>query len=435
MVFSAHASVPISTYSYLCLRSGVGQTEPFNCYNDTERTVTRLKQRLTDVGGPEDESLLARSWASMKSYATDCLTSDESAPDIAEVIGTGYVARDLMLMVDSIVGNGCLLNFWGLSYGTVLGTTVSALFPDRIGRVVLDGNVNIPEYYHGFELEWFRDADAAVFDFFERCTDAGPELCQLAGRNESARILNGRFYEALDALRTAPIPMGTTFVLDQTALKTGLRIALYGTESFPQLAATFDELFKSEKDRNSTALAEAWLPLATASDLGDTLPDDSATGIFCGDKTIRTEEFGDVFPDMTKRFRAVSRSLGDMANGLSFPCLRWPWHAKGGYNGSWHDEVETKNPILFIGNTYDPVTPISNAHNSSAIFTGSSVLENGGVGHGSFAHSSRCTAKVIRAYFNEGKLPERGLKCEADFGAFEPGKSWKDYMLPESDYV
>jgi pimeloyl-ACP methyl ester carboxylesterase len=32
------------------------------------------------------------------------------------------------------------LNFWGLSYGGVLGHTYAVLFPDRVGRVILDGS-------------------------------------------------------------------------------------------------------------------------------------------------------------------------------------------------------------------------------------------------------------------------------------------------------
>jgi pimeloyl-ACP methyl ester carboxylesterase len=38
--------------------------------------------------------------------------------------------------------------FSGFSYGTVLGATVAAMFPERMDRVILDGVVNVQEYYH-----------------------------------------------------------------------------------------------------------------------------------------------------------------------------------------------------------------------------------------------------------------------------------------------
>lgn len=40
----------------------------------------------------------------------------------------------------------------GLSYGSALGATVAAMFPDRMDRLVLDGVVNIHNYYSGYSL-------------------------------------------------------------------------------------------------------------------------------------------------------------------------------------------------------------------------------------------------------------------------------------------
>lgn len=37
----------------------------------------------------------------------------------------------------------------GFSYGTALGATIAAMFPDRIDKMVLDGVVNVHQYYAG----------------------------------------------------------------------------------------------------------------------------------------------------------------------------------------------------------------------------------------------------------------------------------------------
>lgn len=40
----------------------------------------------------------------------------------------------------------------GLSYGTLLGVTAMAMFPDRVEKVLLDGVLNAKQYYHGFQV-------------------------------------------------------------------------------------------------------------------------------------------------------------------------------------------------------------------------------------------------------------------------------------------
>lgn len=61
-------------------------------------------------------------------------------------MGTAFVARDMMQIVDALKEDG-LLRYWGVSYGTVLGATAVAMFPDRMDKVILDGVVNAEEYY------------------------------------------------------------------------------------------------------------------------------------------------------------------------------------------------------------------------------------------------------------------------------------------------
>lgn len=49
-----------------------------------------------------------------------------------------------------MVGEDGMLRYWGQSYGTVLGATAAAMFPDRIDKMVIDGVVDLPEYYEGW---------------------------------------------------------------------------------------------------------------------------------------------------------------------------------------------------------------------------------------------------------------------------------------------
>jgi pimeloyl-ACP methyl ester carboxylesterase len=36
----------------------------------------------------------------------------------------------------------------GISYGSTLGATAAAMFPERMDKIILDGVLNPVEYYH-----------------------------------------------------------------------------------------------------------------------------------------------------------------------------------------------------------------------------------------------------------------------------------------------
>lgn len=86
----------------------------------------------------------------------------------------------------------------------------------------------------------------------------------------------------------------------------------------------------------------------------------------------------------------------------------------------------TSYPLLIIGNSYDPATPLANAHRvSRELFPGSVVLLHDSEGHCSHANPSLCTAQVIREYFQTGTLPEAGTACLPErkpfLGCVRPG--------------
>ena len=69
------------------------------------------------------------------------------------------------------------LLFWGRSYGTLLGATFAALFPDRIARVVLDGVVHMDKYYRDNGPNVIMDADTIFDQFGVYCDAVGRDAC------------------------------------------------------------------------------------------------------------------------------------------------------------------------------------------------------------------------------------------------------------------
>lgn len=89
--------------------------------------------------------------------------------------------------------------------------------------------------------------------------------------------------------------------------------------------------------------------------------------------------------------------------------------------------VETAHPLLILTTSYDPICPIKGAYVARDIFVGSQIVENKAYGHCSDAMPSLCVARHVKAFFDEGKVPENHTQCEVDGDYFprhdEDGKA------------
>ncbi|KAL8869399.1 MAG: hypothetical protein Q9198_007898, partial [Flavoplaca austrocitrina] len=138
---------------------GTGDTIPFSCFTNASTRANHLKApsylNSSDIALGE---IRATGTALANAY-------ELNAKDTASLIGTGYVARDMIQIVDAL-NEGGLLNTWGFSYGSALGMTVAAMFPNRMGRVVLDGVVNPLDYFSGRDVSLVTATDVSFEGFF-----------------------------------------------------------------------------------------------------------------------------------------------------------------------------------------------------------------------------------------------------------------------------
>jgi hypothetical protein len=68
-------------------------------------------------------------------------------------------------------------------------------------------------------------------------------------------------------------------------------------------------------------------------------------------------------------------------------------------------QTKTAFPVLFLSNTYDPVTPLHAAVKMALKFEGAGLVEQHAAGHCTVSAVSRCTAKKVRDYVLHGKVP------------------------------
>lgn len=94
---------------------------------------------------------------------------------------------------------------YGISYGTLIGTTFASMFPDRVGRMILDGVLNADQYYDNNWKDNVDQMDEAMQIFSSSCHSAGPEKCSFWGPTPDNIMtrLDGIIYQ----LQDHPVPV------------------------------------------------------------------------------------------------------------------------------------------------------------------------------------------------------------------------------------
>lgn len=317
--------------------------------------------------------------AASVTFAESCR---ENAEDIGDLIGTGYVARDMMQIVDALNEDG-LLHYWGFSYGTALGSTVAALFPGRMGRVVLDGVLNPHDYFTGRDVSQVTASDRSFEGFCSGCV-ANPSACRLAEvASNNADGLCNTVYELLYKLKYDPFVTGSSIsdIIDYTVLKGAIQTALLNPLTWPGLALGLYGLLTENVTEARTLFSLTVSDPTVFPDIGQ----EAGYGIRLSDVVPETRNATSL-QAVLDEFYATSRLLGDSYARPALTYGSWPFKGKGRYRGDFN-HIKTETPILFVGSDLDPVTPLANAQNASAGFEGSVVLQHEGYGVSHLLHT------------------------------------------------
>jgi hypothetical protein len=115
------------------------------------------------------------------------------------------------------------------------------------------------------------------------------------------------------------------------------------------------------------------------------------------------------YPALAAFAEARSGPVGPNTSWTDEPCATWPATDAAGYFGPWNRP--TANPILVVGNVYDPATPYQGAVAMASDLARARLLTVEGYGHTALLNPSSCANAYESSYFVDGKLPPAGAVC------------------------
>ncbi|WP_282701864.1 alpha/beta hydrolase [Streptomyces sp. CC219B] len=362
---------------------GVAASEGVRCRGDKEIQAAETVDATPDTAAEE-----AAYFQDAADFGRGC---EKSAGKLLAHVSTTDTARDMDLM-RHVLGDS-KMHYFGISYGTELGGVYANLFPKNVGRLVLDAVVD-PEAGIVEHAENQSRGFQRALNNYLRSTGQDPE--------EGTR----KIADLLDRLDANPMPTSSGRKLTETLALTGIVLPLYSKSSWPALTNALESVEEGDGSE-LLALADGYNDRDPSGRYGTT--SHSQRVISCLDTKQRptVEETKKLLPEFEKISPVFGRFLGWDTAGW---CHQWP---VDGQFDTPEVSAPGSAPILVVGNTGDPATPVEGARKmADELGKGVGVvLTWKGEGHGAYGSGSDCVDSTVDAYLLRGTVPEDGKTC------------------------
>ena len=329
------------------------------------------------------------------------------------------------------------LQYWGFSYGTVLGYTFASLYPDRVQRMIFDGIANFSDYRAGNWQSMLFDAERIIANFTRECELAGPERCGFANTTNSLRddsptsivkdSVSEKWFETFSKLQETPITevynSNPVYVTESSVRQPLFRTWYTGWFGFKATS----NIMQNAALRNLSFFYSGTGPSLCQESRDEGFP---TTLIVCTDSGKRRSR--PEYLEYVKSLIEESPSWGKMWATMIPACHYWPDIKPPQPLPS--PGAKTANKILMVSQTLDLGTPLANAVDAAKKFP-SQILEVQGIGHASLGYPSLCAFKEIKKYFDTGSISKDYTQCPASLELFQSMGSVVQmmYQLPLED--
>jgi pimeloyl-ACP methyl ester carboxylesterase len=368
---------------------GTGDSDPVDCLSDADLDAFISADPAPDDPGEDEEYA-----DSLTDFYQGCVDSSDA---LIGHVSTNEAARDMDVLRAAL--REPTLTYLGFSYGTRLGATYAELFPDKVGRFVLDGATDPALSLRQSILNQAGGFQLALESYIQDCIDGGD--CFLGDTVQGGL---DKISGLLDQIDDDPLPtneedrdleIGNAFY--------GLVVPLYSKDNWPYLTQGLQQAFDGD---GSTLLL---LSDFYGSRENGQYTDNSLEAIYainCLDDPTSIEP-GQVRANYAD-FKKVSPTFGEVFAWSLLNCRGL--QVKPEYK-PLKIHAEGAAPIVVIGTTRDPATPYAEAVALAKELDSGVLVSRDGDGHTAYNKGNPCIDTAVEDYLIEGTVPKDGLKC------------------------
>ena len=369
---------------------GVGESTAISCMTDEETDT------YYETDGTPDTAAEVRDLVQLNERFTKGCVADDAT--LIPQLGTFSSARDIDILRAAV--DEPRLNYFGASYGTELGAIYAELFPQRVGRMVLDAALDPAITAQDLSRGQLRGFQGATQAFIEDCI--AREGCPVGPTSTEAEA---QLADLLLELDTAPLPTDSGRPLTESLATVGMISAMYSESSgWPSLRLGLSQAFSGD-GTVLLALADAYTERNAdgtyASNVNSAFP-----AISCTDRP-GTSSVGEA-KRLSQKYEQISPIFGRTFAWGAVSCRDWPV-TKGAFPTS--AVAKGADPIVVIGTTRDPATPYAWSVSLAKSLENGVLISRDGDGHTGYNAGNTCVDDAVDAYLVGGVIPNDPTGC------------------------
>lgn len=372
---------------------GIGASDAVSCLTDQDMDALFAADPTPDTAA--ERSRLVATWEG----ATERCA--ERGGERALHMSSTEVARDLDIM-RALVGDP-KLNYFGVSYGTFLGALYADLFPQRVGRFVLDSAVS-PNQTDLQRLQYDAQGfESSIAAFIGWCVEQ--DRCALGTDPDRAEQ---QIADLLDRIDRTPL---TTSKSGLPAVGEGwigfaIFMCLYSEDSWPTLNKGLAQAIEEGRGDALVSFAFSVVSRSSKGGYAESSYLHAMIPVRCADWPRKPET--PAVRDQQEKLQAAHPLWARLTGELFDNCGAWPGEAR---KPSGSTIGVGAAPILVIGNLRDPATPVGGTEQLAADLESATLVTSDNDGHGAYYSGDSCVDGLVDDYLIQGTVPPASKAC------------------------